>query len=182
MENLFKMANLVQGLGQWALSHGVKIILIIIGANVLTRFGKAFITRIIRRAVQLTSRDHKEEIKRENTLISVFSGMLSVVVFLTVTLMILGELGIEIAPLLAGAGVVGLAISMASRNLVQDYISGTFIILEDQFRVGDIVKVGVVEGRVKDISLRRTMIVDKQGREHFVPNGQIKISSKETKD
>jgi len=120
------------------------------------------------------------ELKRENTLIAVFSGMLSMVVFLMAFLMILREFGIEIGPLLAGAGVVGLAISMASRSLVQDYISGTFIILEDQFRVGDNVKIGTVEGRVKDISLRRTIIIDKEGAEHFVPNGQIKISSKET--
>lgn len=181
MKNIFQSINLIEAVLSWVLSHGIKIILIIIGAKVLVRFARAFITKVVRRAVELTARDHETETKREDTLITVFSGLLSVVAFLTAILMILGEIGVEITPLLAGAGVVGLAISMASRNLVEDYISGVFIILEDQYRVGDVVKIGAVEGRVKDITLRRTIIVDSEGAEHFIPNGQVTITSKKPK-
>jgi len=178
MEDIIQMTDFVQGLITWGLSHGIRIVLIILGVQLASRFGKAFISRAIKRVVKLTIRNHETETKREDTLITVFTGLLRAVIFVIAVLMVLGELDINIGPLLAGAGIIGLAIGMASRSLVQDYISGIFIILEDQYRVGDLVKIGPIEGKVKDISLRRTIIKDSEGVEHFIPNGQVIITSK----
>jgi len=168
----------IQDFLDWTISHGLRIVLIIVGAKMIRRFSKGFIEKGIRKAITLTARDSQSEKKREDTLISVLSGIVSVVIFLTAAIMVLGEIGVDIAPLLAGAGVVGLAVGMASRDLVADYISGLFIILEDQYRVGDRIKIGSVEGRVVDITLRRTIVVDDAGVETFIPNGKVEITSR----
>ncbi len=80
-------------------------------------------------------------------------------------------------PLLAGAGLIGLAIGMGSKNLVQDYLAGLFILLEDQYRVGEEVDISGKKGEVVDLTLRRTVIKDAEGIIHYIPNGQIKSSS-----
>ncbi len=108
----------------------------------------------------------------------VFSGTARFVLLIVASLMILSEIGMDIMPLLAGAGLLGLAVSMGSREIVADFLSGFFIILESQFYVGDKVKIGAVEGEVVDMTLRRTTIKDKDGATHAIPNGQIKAVTK----
>lgn len=175
------MTNLVQNLINWILSHGIKIVLIILAAQLGNRFGKTFISKTITRVVKITVRNHGIEKKRENTLIAVFSGFLRFVISLMAFMMILEELGVDTKPLLAGAGIMGLGIGMASRSLIQDYLSGIFIILEDQYRVGDIVEIAKIKGKVKDINLRRTILKDSEEVEHFIPNGQVKITSNKSR-
>ena len=102
----------------------------------------------------------------------------SIFIWVVAILMILSELNVNIGPLLAGAGILGLAIGMASRDIISDFLSGFFIILENRYQVGDQVKIAGVEGRVTGISLRRTLLKDKTGKIHFIPNGQVKITSK----
>jgi small-conductance mechanosensitive channel len=96
--------------------------------------------------------------------------------------MILGELGIQLGPLLATAGIGALAIGFGAQSLVKDVINGFFIILENQYRIGDVIDVAGVSGLVESLTLRRTVLRDLEGRVHIVPNGEIKIVSNLSKE
>jgi small conductance mechanosensitive channel len=95
--------------------------------------------------------------------------------------MMLSEIGLNIAPMIAGVGVVGIAIGFGAQSLVKDIISGLFILLENQYRRGDVVKIAGTSGLVEDINLRRTLLRDLDGIVHSVPNGEISVSSNYTK-
>ncbi|MET1167786.1 mechanosensitive ion channel family protein, partial [Bacillus velezensis] len=88
-------------------------------------------------------------------------------------LLLLSEINIQVGPLLASAGVLGLAIGFGAQGLVKDVITGFFIILEDQFAVGDVIQTGTYKGTVEVIGLRTTKLVSWQGEEHIIPNGAI---------
>ena len=114
------------------------------------------------------------EIKRENTLISIFSATVFVTIFSVVVLMVLQEVGMQIGPLLAGAGIIGLAFGFGGQYLIRDIITGLFIILENQYRIGDIVKFETIGGTVERITLRMTTLRDLDGVVHYIPHGEIK--------
>jgi small conductance mechanosensitive channel len=105
-----------------------------------------------------------------------------VIVILVFAFMLLSELGINIAPILAGVGIVGIAIGFGAQSLVKDIIAGLFILIENQYRKGDVVKIADVSGLVEDISLRRTVLRDMDGVVHVVPNGEIRVASNLTKE
>lgn len=178
-----EIQNIVQNLSDslipWLFSHGIKIVIILIAAFFIGRIGEVFTEKIIRKAIK--DSDEKAEKKRENTLIQVFGGTIDLTIWLMAALTILPEFGINIAPILAGAGLLGLAIGMGAKNVINDFLVGVFIILEDQYRVGDSVKIAGIEGTVKDINLRRTILKDSEGTEHLISNGQIKIISNKSK-
>lgn len=94
----------------------------------------------------------------------------------------LGTIGIDIGPALAAAGILGLAISLGAQTLIKDVIGGVTILLEDEYRVGDAVKIGSVSGDVERITLRRTDVRDAEGRLFVVPNGEVRIVANETRD
>jgi small conductance mechanosensitive channel len=112
--------------------------------------------------------------QRIDALSSVLRSVLSFVIFLTAGLMCLGEVGINLGPRIAGAGVLGVAIGFGSQSLVRDFLSGTFILVEDQFGVGDIVDVGEASGTVEAVSLRTTRLRAIDGTVWHVPNGEIR--------
>ena len=163
----------------WFLTSGLKIIGIIIATLLINRFGKIGIDKVIRSLVKPPRNvvDPNEEIKRENTLISIFHGVIRVVVWAIAVLTILAEVGINITPLLAGAGVLGLAIGFGAQSLVSDMLAGLFIMMEDQYRVGDVVNIAGTGGSVQSINLRKTTLRDLDGIEHHIPNGEIKKAS-----
>ncbi len=172
----------IEGLGPWFFSHGIKIILIIIGAYLIRKFAGVFIDKIVRKAIVSNNFLSSEaEKKREDTLIKVFEGAFRVIIWLAAVLMIISELGINIGPLLAGAGVVGLAVGFGAQYIIRDFFTGLFIILENQYRVGDIVCIGTTCGTVEDINLRMTILRDVDGAVHYIPNGEIKIASNKSK-
>jgi small-conductance mechanosensitive channel len=111
--------------------------------------------------------------QRIRTLVGLIRSVGIVFIALIALFMMLTAVGVDIGPLLAGAGVVGLAISFGSQSLVKDIISGLFILLENQFGVGDVIRVGSVSGRVEKITLRIVVLRDLQGVVHIVPNGEI---------
>jgi moderate conductance mechanosensitive channel len=119
---------------------------------------------------------------RLKTLMDVTFTTLQAVIAAVAILMILYALGINIAPLLAGAGIVGLTISLGAQTLVKDFIGGFIILFENQFRVGDSIQVGVVSGTVEQITLRATLLRDAQGRQFIIPNGEIRIVSNYNRD
>ncbi|MFA4853470.1 MAG: mechanosensitive ion channel family protein [Bacteroidales bacterium] len=159
----------------WLLSHGVKILIILVGAYVLNKIINKFIERAVRIAVIPDDFSSKEaEKKREDTLIHIFSATLRIAILTMVGLMVLQELGVMIGPILAGAGIVGLAFGFGGQYLIRDIISGLFIILENQYRIGDVVNFDNTSGLVEDISLRMTTLRDLDGTVHHVPHGEIK--------
>ena len=167
----------------WLTDHGVSIVAIIIGAFIASVTLRVFIKRIIRRAVTSTRFLSKEaEAKREETLIRIFSSALNVLIWLVTLMMVLQELGIAIGPLLAAAGVAGLAFGFGGQYLIRDLISGFFIILENQYRIGDVVCLGTSCGLVEDISLRMTTLRDLDGTVHHIPHGEIKTVSNLSKN
>ncbi|MFA5782063.1 MAG: mechanosensitive ion channel domain-containing protein, partial [Bacteroidales bacterium] len=133
----------------WLLSHGVKILIILVGAYVLNKIINKFIERAVRIAVIPDDFSSKEaEKKREDTLIHIFSATLRIAILTMVGLMVLQELGVMIGPILAGAGIVGLAFGFGGQYLIRDIISGLFIILENQYRIGDVVNFDNTSGLV----------------------------------
>ncbi|MFQ5875031.1 MAG: mechanosensitive ion channel family protein, partial [Dehalococcoidia bacterium] len=96
--------------------------------------------------------------------------------------MILGQLGLQIGPILAGVGIIGLAVGFGAQSLVKDVINGFFLLLENRYRVGDVIRAAGVAGRVESITLRVTTLRDLEGRVHVIPNGQIETLTNFTKD
>jgi small conductance mechanosensitive channel len=103
-------------------------------------------------------------------------------VVIVAVMMVLREIGLDITPLIAGAGVAGLAIGFGAQSLIKDVIAGCFILLEDQFHVGDVIQAAGVSGQVEQMTLRMTIVRDLQGTVHFIPNGEIKVASNLTKE
>ena len=120
--------------------------------------------------------------KRAHTLGNTLRHALLIAISFVAILMILGELGIQLGPLLATAGIGALAIGFGAQSLVKDVISGFFIILENQYRIGDAIEVGGVSGLVESVSLRKTVLRDLDGKVHTIPNGEIKIVSNLSKE
>jgi small conductance mechanosensitive channel len=162
---------------EWAVTHGLTIIIILITSYLINRFGHIFIEKIIRRAVVPGNLSKEAEEKRENTLISVFDGAFHVLVWIMASLMVLSEFGIDTAPLIAGAGIAGLAFGFGGQYLIRDVIAGLFIILENQYRVGDVVCLDNTCGSVENVTLRMTILRDLDGTVHHVPNGTINKAS-----
>ncbi|MFA5782788.1 MAG: mechanosensitive ion channel family protein [Bacteroidales bacterium] len=159
----------------WLLSHGVKILIIAVGAYFLNKVAKRFIEKIVRIAVVPDKFISKQaEKKREDTLIRIFTWTCSIIIWLIGILMILQEIGVPIGPILAAAGIIGLAVGFGGQYLIRDIISGLFIILENQYRIGDVVNFDNTSGLVEDISLRMTTLRDLDGTVHHVPHGEIK--------
>ncbi len=164
----------------WFLTSGLRIgiiaILTFIAIKVAKFLANRFITSFSRQ------KDDPEFQKRTQTLGSIVGYVLNIGILIATAMMVLGELGIKIGPVLAGAGIAGLAVGFGAQSLVKDIISGFFILLEDQIREGDVVQVGGQGGLVEKVSLRTTRLRDLAGNVHFVPNGKIEVVTNKTKD
>ncbi|HKK41533.1 MAG TPA: mechanosensitive ion channel family protein [Bacteroidales bacterium] len=163
----------------WLLNHGVKVVIIVVGSIVLYKILARLIIKTVRIAVVADKMMTKDaEKKREDTLIRIFNGALRVVIITLSILMVLQEIGVKIGPILAGAGIVGLAFGFGGQYLIKDLISGLFIILENQYRIGDVIVIDSTGGLVEDISLRMTTLRDLDGTVHHIPHGTItKVSN-----
>lgn len=167
--------TIAQKISPWFFAHGIKIVAIILIAYAVRKFAGIFIEKIIRKIVISDHFLTKEaERKREDTLIRIFTVSLGILVWLLALLMIFQEVGIAIGPLLAAAGIAGLAFGFGGQYLIRDLISGLFIIIENQYRIGDVVCFDGTCGLVEDISMRMTTLRDLDGIVHHVPHGEIK--------
>ena len=168
----------------WLDTHGIRILVIIIAALVLFFLLRRLTPLLIQRSIsRQAKRQSKEEVKkRANTLSSAFikTGKIIIAIFTIFT--ILPEFGVNIAAALTGLGIAGIAVALGTQNLIKDLLAGTFIILEDQYRVGDVVTVAGISGLVEEIGLRRTVLRDLDGIVHSISNNEIKISSNFTKE
>lgn len=154
------------------------VLLILIAAYITRRFGNMATTVLVRRT--LRQRAHgdfsAEDVKkRQDTVISILSAAIRVLVWLIAGFSIIGLLfpSINLAPLLAGAGVLGVAVGFGAQTVIKDFLSGLFIILENQYRVGDVVEISGATGMVEQITVRSTILRDATGAVHYIPNGQI---------
>jgi len=166
----------------WIFDHGLKIVVIAVAAYLLN----IILTRIIARAIRISmvadetmSKEGKK--RREDTLLHISNGAVRISLLIIAVLMILQESGLKIGPILAGAGIVGLAVGFGAQYLIRDIITGLFIILENQYRIGDVVKIDEASGTVESITLRLTSLRDMNGTVHHIPHGEIKRVSNMSK-
>ena len=180
--------HLFQSLTAWTRDQAAVDQLVRTVARILLILIVTFLSRRILHAITDRIRHHMkadgltEEEKRAATLISLAKTVISVLLTFIATTMILGELKISIGPLIASAGVLGLAVGFGAQNLVRDVVSGFFMLLENQFREGDVIETLGVSGRVERFGLRATVLRDQLGRVHYIPNGEIKVVSNLTQE
>jgi len=164
----------------WLLSSGIRIVFILILMFVFLRVASILSKQLCPLIGKY--KDDPEFQKRSNTLSSIVRHILVIAIIIVAAMMILRQLGIEIGPILAAAGIVGLAVGFGAQSLVKDLISGFFILLEDQFRVGDVVQIGDKGGLVERLNLKTTILRDLAGNVHYIPNGQIDAVTNMTKE
>ncbi len=162
----------------WLAQHSYTLIFIVVVTGAVYYLGSIFMVQIIRRALH-TSRHrnwHEKDIeKRQNTLIGLFRNVWRILAFLVATYYILNDAipNINFAPLFASAGILGVALGFGAQSLVKDFLSGVFIISENQYRVGDIIEIDGSSGTVERIGTRSTVIRDADGNVHYFPNGMV---------
>jgi small conductance mechanosensitive channel len=169
-----EIGELVQRILEWLLDHGTRLVLILVLALVILRVAKVVIRRMFDRIAQ--KREKEEEFrKRAQTLKSSVRFVVTITIVIVAIIMALRELGVDIAPIIAAAGILGLAVGFGAQNLVKDLISGFFILMDNQIRVGDVVQLNGNGGLVEDINLRITTLRDLAGNVHYIRNGDIGV-------
>ncbi len=167
----------------WLLSHGIKILIIVVLAYIVNKIIAGIIAKAVRVAVIPDDTMSEEaEKKREDTLIHIFNGALRIIIIVLAILMALQEAGLKIGPLLAGAGILGVAVGFGGQYLIKDVITGLFLILENQYRIGDVVNIDGTGGLVQDITLRKTTLRDLDGTVHHINHGSVTLVSNLSKD
>ncbi|HNW60891.1 MAG TPA: mechanosensitive ion channel family protein, partial [bacterium] len=163
-----------------AIRSGIRIALIVLLTVLIHR-----LIRVVSKKLAAMMDQHEldlESIKRAETLGLVIRHTLDVLLIVVAVITILSELGIEIGPILAAAGIVGVAVGFGSQSLIKDMINGFFILANDQIRVGDAVQIAGKSGEVEQVSLKMTVLRDAAGSVHFIPNSAIDIVTNMTKD
>ncbi|MCK4554113.1 mechanosensitive ion channel [Candidatus Parcubacteria bacterium] len=153
--------------------NGADIIWIII----LFFLGKTILKLIVRRLARIVDDGDDAHIsqkeKRAETLGHVIVSVGNIIIYAIILFMVLNLFGVDIRPILAGAGIIGLAIGFGAQSLVKDFVSGLFILVENQYGIGDKVKIGSFEGRVIRITMRSTVLKDDEGKMYYISNGSI---------
>src|SRR5947209_11757685 len=185
--NLTEPASLLALLRDWRedtmffLRHSMpKLVLILVGAFVLVRLLRNVTSKVA--ALQTKRLPSGFRAQQVRTLASVINSVAVVVIVFVAALMALAQLGLHLEPLLASAGIAGLAIGFGAQTLVHDVINGFFILLENIYDIGDVVKIAGVQGTVEQMSLRKTVLRDDTGAVHSVPNSAFQIISNMTRD
>lgn len=169
----------------WFLSHGLIILLIAAIAYLLFRLIRTVMPGIVESSMSARGRGRKAKedlARRVQTLSGMLTTVAAIIIAIIAVFMILGEVGVDVTPLLATAGVAGIAIGLGAQSLIRDMIAGLFILMEDQYNKGDVVKVAGIAGLVEDVTLKRTVLRDLDGIVHSIPNGEIKTASNYTKE
>lgn len=164
----------------WSLTSGLHIILIVFLAWIALKVARTLSNRVA--SFIVGKQDNLEYQKRAQTLVGVIRYVMILVISVVAAMTVLRELGVNIGPVLAAAGIVGLAVGFGAQSLVKDVISGFFILLDDQIRVGDVVEIAGKGGLVEKVNLRLTMLRDLAGNVHYVPNGTIGVVTNRTKE
>lgn len=174
------LEHYLKDIHDWFWTSGIRAILIIIVTLILLKVAGT-LTRKIAAWMENKHKDIESK-KRASTLSGVVRWTLRITVIAVATMMVLEEFHVDIKPVLAAAGVVGVALGFGAQNLVQDFLSGFFILIEDQIRVGDVVQINDKSGLVEQINLRMVILRDAAGNAIFIRNGKIDIVTNMTKD
>ena len=166
----------------------IPVLLVLVVAIVAVRLANLFVHGIVkalldREATEGTAQELSavELKKRMDTLDDLGARVIQAFIVVIAALMILGKLGLDIGPAVAGLGVIGIAVGFGAQTLVRDYLNGALILIENQFSKGDVVRLAGVAGTVEDFNLRRTTVRDLDGVVHTIPNGEIKVASNLTR-
>jgi moderate conductance mechanosensitive channel len=179
MQELLSYFREVDASTKAVIVQSVRIAAILVLAWVL----QAVASRLIRLfRIYMSRRTDPGEIGRVETLARVFRHAAVIVILVLAGTLVLGELGVSIAPILATAGVAGIAIGFGAQSLIKDYFNGFFLLLDDQIRQGDVVQVADKGGLVEEVTLRYVRLRDLDGHVHFVPNGEIKVVTNRTRE
>lgn len=180
------LINALAGIGHlivvWFSLHAINIIAILFGAWFARRFGAEIISQVLKKTIRSdlypTASDRE---KRLRTLNSLVGASTRVVIYIIATILIIGEINPQYTTaLFASAGLIGVAFGIGGQSIIKDFMSGLFIILENQYRVGDVIEVGNVNGTVEGITIRTTTLRDLNGHVHHVPNGSIAVATNKT--
>jgi len=168
----------------WLLTHGLRILFIFALAFVADIVLRVVIPHVIRPAVcrEMEGKPEEEIEQRIHTLVAVLRGSGRFVLVIWALFTILPELGINVTPILASVGIAGIALGFGAQSLVKDFLSGLFILMENQYSKGDVVTVAGISGLVEEVGLRRTVLRDLDGIVHHVPNGEIAVASNQTQE
>lgn len=162
---------------QWIEKDGVAVSFIILGAALLYFFGSKIVALLVKQLVKGKERGQprKDIEKRQQTLGSLSISIWRIVVVAVAVVSIFKTLfpAIDLSPLFAGAGIIGIAVAFGSQAIVKDFLTGLFIVSENQYRVGDVVEINGAEGKVEHLGTRSTIIRDADGSVHYIPNGSI---------
>lgn len=169
-------------LGRQAAGPALSILVIVVVSFLVLRALRMLVQKTIRRLMERSDQPARELTLKANTLSSVVESAGRMVVLIVAGMMVLDNLGFDIAPLIASAGVAGIAIGLGAQSLIKDLIGGFFILFEDQFGVGDVIRVNGAVGTVELLSLRRTGIRGIDGTFIIVPNGDIRLVENLTKE
>lgn len=173
MENLLATLGLSDPQTLWLLiKTSLRILLIMVIAAILIKISSKLIIKLKQHLKERAEGD-AEELKRIDTLGRVFRYIASILIVVIAIVEVLHQLGISIAPILAAAGVVGVAVGFGAQSLIKDYFNGFFLLLENQIRQGDVVEAGGKGGFVEEVTLRHIKMRDYDGNVHYVPNGII---------
>ena len=169
----------------WAEAHtpnAFRVVLILVLAWLVSRILRSLIHRIERMADDGDPEHTTELEKRAATISRILRQASSVLLWSVTTMLVLAELGMDLKPILAGAGILGLAVGFGAQTLVKDVITGFFILLENQIRVGDTVTAAGFTGAVEAVNLRTTVLRDVDGKTHIIPNSSITVVTNATRD
>lgn len=168
------MENIQITIATFVQTNAVNILLIV----ALFVFGKGILRLIVKKVVSLTNDGndkHTSELeKKAETLGDIILNIGNIAIYIIILLMALSLFGVDIRPVLAGLGIGGLAFGFGAQSLVKDFVSGIFILIESQYSIGDKVKIGSDEGVVIKITMRSTVLLDDEGRTHYISNGTVK--------
>lgn len=179
------MSERTQAILEWFSGSPLRILIVLIVAIISHSLGKRAIDRAV---AKLASADIKpgpglvaRQAERARTIGTVLTSITTAFIWVIAAGMILGEFGFDLGPVIASAGIIGVAIGLGSQTLVKDFISGIFMLVEDQYGVGDQVKVGDVEGAVEKVGLRVTTVRDNAGTLWYLRNGEILVVGNKSK-
>ncbi len=186
--------ELVSSASDWLIGRPLKIVIILLATFLASRLARRVVRGLSERIAKTSThqrlqkirshgpgkllvegddQDHSRAQARADTLATVLGSVISAVVWSVAVLLILGEFNINLGPLIAGAGIAGVAIGFGAQSMVKDFISGLFMLIEDQFGVGDVVDLGHATGTVEAVTLRATTLRDIAGTVWHIPNGEI---------
>ena len=176
------MENFSEQVGTWLRSHGITILIILL-VSFIAYYLLGITTKALSRRIQAMDDVEDSELdRRTKTIFRVIHSTGVVIIIGTATMMILTEMGVAITPVLASVGFVGLAFGLGAQTLVKDMIAGLFILIEDQYTVGDVAEIGGITGTVEHMTLRATELRDLYGTVHVIPNGEIRIVANKSRD